>query len=90
MKGVASRNGRAIVDGLSKSPSISPATCPELVEGSAELGWGPLLRRGTDSLRSFGKLRMVSNADGVIEPLAGDHAHGVTSSRNGSKRLFAR
>ncbi len=44
----------------------------------------------TPTLSSFGKLRTVSNADGVIEPLAGDHAHGVTASQNGSKRYFTR
>lgn len=44
----------------------------------------------TPTLSSFGKLRTVSNADGVIEPLVGDHAHGVTAAQNGSKRLLAR
>ena len=56
--------------------------------GATPMAWG-----GFTSLPRSRQVRdsgMVSNAGGVIEPLKGDHAHGVTALQNGSKRLFAR
>jgi hypothetical protein len=47
------------------------------------LGWG---WNQADSLRSFDRLRTVSG----VEPLAGDHAHGVTAQCKKATRNFLR
>ena len=49
-----------------------------------EWGWGPRLRRGADSLRSLDKARDGEPA----EPLAGDHAYGVTALQNGEETFY--